>query len=95
MSSLAQGRSSLTVGNIVGSAISNMLGAFSLGLLFGEKGKPAQFDRSSRLYSLLLLVITSFVTPITYFSYRMIWLACGVILIAVFAAYCFDKLGHQ
>lgn len=75
------------MGNIVGSAISNILGAFSLGLLFGERGRPAQFDRSSRIYSLLLLVITSFVTPVTYFHYKTIWLACGAILIAVFAAY--------
>lgn len=87
ISSLSQGRSSLAVGNIVGSAISNILGAFSLGLLFREKGEPAQFDRSSRIYSLVLLVITSFVTPVIYFPYRTIWLACGAILIVVFAAY--------
>ncbi|CAH0026947.1 unnamed protein product [Clonostachys rhizophaga] len=87
ISSLAQGRSSLAVGNIIGSAISNILGAFSLGLLFGERGRPAEFDRSSRIYSLILLVITSFVTPVTYFHYRTIWLACGAILIAAFTAY--------
>uniref|UniRef100_A0A8H7N6B6 Sodium/calcium exchanger membrane region domain-containing protein n=1 Tax=Bionectria ochroleuca TaxID=29856 RepID=A0A8H7N6B6_BIOOC len=66
ISSLAQGRSSLAVGNIIGSAISNILGAFSLGLLF---------------------VITSFVTPVTYFHRRTIWLACGAILIAAFTVY--------
>ncbi len=75
------------MGNIIGSAISNILGAFSLGLLFRKKGGPAQFDRSSRIYSLLLLVVTTFVAPIAYFPYRRIWLACGTALIAFFAAY--------
>jgi Ca2+/Na+ antiporter len=75
------------VGNVIGSAISNILGAFSLGLLFGERGRPAEFDRSSRIYSLILLVITSFVTPVTYFHRRTIWLACGAILIAAFTVY--------
>ena len=76
------------MGNIVGSAISNILGAFSLGLLLiGEKGEPAQFDRSSRIYSLLLLGLTSFVTPLIYFPHRTIWLACGAVLVAAFAAY--------
>jgi Ca2+/Na+ antiporter len=77
----------LAVGNIVGSAISNILGAFSLGLLFHDKDKPIQFDRSSRIYSLVLLVLTTFVTPITYFSRRTIWLVCGSILIAFFVIY--------
>jgi Ca2+/Na+ antiporter len=77
----------LAIGNIVGSAISNILGAFSLGLLFHPKGKPIEFDRSSRIYSLLLLVLTTFVTPITYFSGKVIWLVCGAILIALFAIY--------
>jgi Ca2+/Na+ antiporter len=77
----------LAVGNIVGSAISNILGAFSLGLLFHNKDKSIQFDQSSRIYSLVLLVLTTFVTPITYFSRRTIWLVCGSILIAFFVIY--------
>ncbi|POS70694.1 hypothetical protein DHEL01_v210911 [Diaporthe helianthi] len=87
VSSLAQGRSSLAVGNIVGSAISNILGAFSLGLLFRGGEGPAQFDRSSRIYSVLLLIVTTFVIPITYFSRGTIWTACGAVLILVFAVY--------
>ncbi|CAF3488392.1 hypothetical protein FGSG_08070 [Fusarium graminearum PH-1] len=87
IASLAQGRPSLAVGNIIGSAISNILGAFSLGLLFRPKGSHVTFDRSSRIYSLFLLIITTFVTPITYFSHRIIWLICGSILIALFAIY--------
>ena len=87
VASLVQGRPSLALGNIIGSAISNILGAFSLGLLFRPRGKPVQFDRSSRIYSLFMLLITTFVTPITYFSRRLIWLVCGAILIALFTAY--------
>ncbi|KAF7351901.1 hypothetical protein MVEN_01151800 [Mycena venus] len=87
VASLAQGRASLSIGNIIGSAISNILGAFSLGLLFHEKGKPIHFDTSSRIYSILLLSLTTFVTPITYFSKRAISLACGITLIALFGIY--------
>ncbi|CAM1501513.1 Fc.00g034970.m01.CDS01 [Cosmosporella sp. VM-42] len=87
IASLAQRRPSLAVGNIIGSAISNILGAFSLGLLFRPKGPHVRFDRSSRMYSLFLLIITTLVTPLTYFSHRIIWLVCGSILIALFAIY--------
>ncbi|RYC81987.1 hypothetical protein BFJ63_vAg15130 [Fusarium oxysporum f. sp. narcissi] len=87
VASLAQGRPSLAVGNIIGSAISNILGAFSLGLLFRPTGSHVEFDRSSRIYSLCLLVITTFVVPIIYFSQRIIWLVCGSVLIALFAIY--------
>lgn len=87
VASLAQGRSSLAIGNIVGSAISNILGAFSLGLLFYEKGQSIEFDGSSRVYSIILLVVTTFVTPVTYFSNRTVWLAGGVILLTFFIIY--------
>jgi Ca2+/Na+ antiporter len=64
VASMARGRSSLAIGNIIGAAIPNILGAFFLGLLFYERGKPIEFDRSSRIYSLFLLVLTTFVTPV-------------------------------
>jgi Ca2+/Na+ antiporter len=87
VASLAHNRASLAIGNIIGSAIANILGAFSLGLLFYDKNKSIQFDRSSRIYSLVLLVLTTFVIPITYFSQKTTWLVCGSILIAFFAIY--------
>lgn len=77
----------MAIGNIVGSGVSNILGAFSLGLLFHDKQQPIVFDRSSRIYSLVLLVLTTFVTPITYFSKKIVWLVGGSILIAFFAIY--------
>ncbi|KXN92674.1 Inner membrane protein YrbG [Leucoagaricus sp. SymC.cos] len=46
VASLAQGRPSLAIGNIVGSAISNILGAFSLGLL-GKLTAPEDSDSDS------------------------------------------------
>lgn len=87
MASLARGRSSLAIGNIIGAAISNILGAFSLGLLCYKRGKPIKFDRSSRIYSLFLLILTTFVTPVAYFSTYTIWLVCGSLLVAIFAIY--------
>ncbi|KAG7413884.1 Sodium/calcium exchanger MaX1 [Fusarium oxysporum f. sp. rapae] len=87
VASLARGRSSLAIGNIIGAAISNILGAFSLGLVFYERGKPIEFDRSSRIYSLFLLVLTTFVTPVAYFSKYRIWLVCGSLLVAIFTIY--------
>lgn len=75
------------MGNIVGAAISNILGAFSLGLLFRQTQTLAEFDRSSRIYSALLLVVTTVVAPITYFKHRDTWFAFGVLLIAAFVLY--------
>ncbi|KAH7140517.1 hypothetical protein B0J13DRAFT_504764 [Dactylonectria estremocensis] len=87
VASLARGRSSLAMGNVIGAAISNILGAFSLGLLSFETGRAAQFDRSARIYSLVLLVLTTFVIPILYFPTHAIWEVCGPVLIATFGIY--------
>lgn len=75
------------MGNIIGSAISNILGAFSLGLLFYDSQEPIQFDRSARVYSLILLVITTLVVPAAYFSNGLVWQICGALLIALFVVY--------
>ncbi|KAK2765480.1 hypothetical protein FQN54_008334 [Arachnomyces sp. PD_36] len=87
VASLARNRGSLAIGNIVGAAISNIFGAFSLGLLFHPKGASIQFDTSSRIYSSLLLVLTTFVTLAIYFSGKTIWVICGAILVAFFGIY--------
>ncbi|KLO92489.1 uncharacterized protein LW93_12063 [Fusarium fujikuroi] len=55
IASLAQGRPSLAVGNIIGSAISNILGAFSLGLLFRPTGSHVEFDRVLDFLAICLL----------------------------------------
>lgn len=73
------------MGNVIGSAISNILGAFSLGLLCFEGG--IEFDRSARIYSLLTLILTTLVVPVIYFPNGLVWLVCGPLLIVVFGVY--------
>ncbi|ETS73392.1 hypothetical protein PFICI_14997 [Pestalotiopsis fici W106-1] len=87
IASLVGDRASLAIGNVVGSVISNILGAFSLGLLFHRKDTPLQFDRSARVYSLTLLILTTFVTPVIYFRGEQIWRIAGVILMIFFGIY--------
>ncbi|KAH7386730.1 hypothetical protein DE146DRAFT_665514 [Phaeosphaeria sp. MPI-PUGE-AT-0046c] len=87
IASLARNRPSLAIGNIIGSAISNILGAFSLGLLFHSRDEPIHFDRSSRVYSLVLLAITTFTVLILYLPATYMWLAHGIILVLLFAIY--------
>ena len=65
----------------------NIIGSFSVALLFHAKGKPIQFDRSSRIYSLVLFLLATFVVPIIHFRRKVIWLSCGVILIVLFTVY--------
>ncbi|KAH0595821.1 hypothetical protein MHUMG1_06369 [Metarhizium humberi] len=84
VSSLGQGRSSLALGNVIGASISNILGAFSLGLLCSRN---IEFDRGSRIYSLLTLVLTTLVVPVVYYSSRVVWIVCGSGLIVGFVVY--------
>ena len=72
---------------MIGAAISNILGAFSLGLLFHARGEAIEFDKSSRLYSLLLLVLTTASIPAIYARERIVWLVSGTILIFAFGVY--------
>ncbi|KAK9482726.1 hypothetical protein V1527DRAFT_515570 [Lipomyces starkeyi] len=62
IASLSRGRSSIALGNVIGSTISNILGAFSLGLLFHQAGGGGiVFDGSSKIYSTILLLVTTIV----------------------------------
>lgn len=61
VSALALHRPGLAFGNLIGSCISNLLGAFSLGLLF-HRDAIATFDRSARIYAAVLLGVTTLVT---------------------------------
>ena len=83
MASILQDRSSLALGNIVGSSISNILGAFSLGLLF-HPGRIT-FDRSARIYSALLFLVTTSFTVVGL-TKSLGW-AAGCIFIGAFAIY--------
>ncbi|KAL1969110.1 hypothetical protein VTN77DRAFT_364 [Rasamsonia byssochlamydoides] len=68
---------------MVGSTISNILGAFSLGLLF-HPGR-IDFDHSARLYTSVLFVITTAFVGLAYF--RQLNRIAGVVLVAVFVVY--------
>lgn len=84
--SIARHRPSLAIGNIIGSCISNILGAFSLGLLF-HKNEQIAFDRSSRLYSLLLLVVSCQTAGFFVLSRTVARTVLGAINIILFAIY--------
>ncbi len=87
MVSVVRNRSSLALGNIIGAAISNILGAFSLGLLFHSTKDTVEFDRSSKVYSLLLLLLSAFVTALALVGTKFSWRIFGVILLALFVVY--------
>lgn len=74
------------MGNIIGSTISNILGAFSLGLLFHSQDRIA-FDQSSKMYCIILLVLTLLIAGLLGFAHHLVWKAVGGVLIAVFAVY--------
>ncbi|PVH71354.1 hypothetical protein DL98DRAFT_615571, partial [Cadophora sp. DSE1049] len=83
VASILQDRPSLALGNVIGSSISNILGAFSLGLLF-HPGRVI-FDRSARVYSAFLFLITTSFTVIALT--KTMGRAAGGIFIGVFAIY--------
>jgi len=83
IAAVAQHQSPLALGNVIGSVISNILAAFSLGLLF-QRGH-FQFDRSSKIYVTLLLLLTPPVIVLGYFGKGGV--VFGSILIVVFGLY--------
>lgn len=87
VASLVHSRSSLALGHVVASTISNNLGAFSLSLLAYRGGGPVRFGPSSRLYSVFLLVLITLAALAVYFLIYAIWLVYGSVLVVMFVAY--------
>ncbi|KAE8352674.1 hypothetical protein BDV28DRAFT_148809 [Aspergillus coremiiformis] len=83
IAAILQKQSSLALGNVMGSTISNILGAFSLGLLFHPG--PMVFDQSAKVYTALLLLITTAFSILAYFK-KLNRIAGGV-LVATFIVY--------
>ncbi|KAJ5653949.1 hypothetical protein N7490_000952 [Penicillium lividum] len=83
VAAILQHRSPLALGNIIGSTISNILGAFSLGLLFYPQG--LEFDRSAKLYSALLFLVTTLFVVLAFFNQFSRFV--GGVLIAIFVIY--------
>ena len=57
------GHGGIALGDLVGSAIANVLGSFPLGLL---ARKPLPIERSGRVYALLLLLVTVLVSGLLF-----------------------------
>lgn len=83
VAAIAQHRSPMALGNIIGSSVSNILGAFSLGLIL-QPGNTT-FDRSAKMYSILQFLVTTLFALLAYF--HLLNKISGAILIAVFAIY--------
>lgn len=83
MAAVIQHKSPLAIGNVVGSSISNILGAFSLGLLF--RSGPMVFDRSSKIYTALLLLLTTAFVALAFF--KQLGRIAGGIFVFVFSLY--------
>ncbi|KAF7158929.1 hypothetical protein CNMCM5623_004108 [Aspergillus felis] len=83
VAAILQRRTPLALGNLMGSSISNVLGAFSLGLLF----HPARihFDRSAKIYAAVLLAITTLFVVLAFFN--QLNKIVGGFLIALFGVY--------
>jgi Ca2+/Na+ antiporter len=86
IASLLQHKSSLGLGNVVGSSISNILGAFSLGLLFyTEHGGRMEFDRSAKIYTGVLFLVTTLFAIVALTD--ILGLVAGVVFLVVFGVY--------
>ncbi|KAK6827105.1 hypothetical protein RU639_004851 [Aspergillus parasiticus] len=83
IAAVLQKQSPLALGNVMGSTISNILGAFSLGLLLHPG--PIAFDQSAKVYTALLLSITTAFSILAYFN--MLNKITGGVLVAIFLMY--------
>lgn len=84
VASISQSQSQLALGNILGSSISNILGAFSLGLIFSPNA--ITFDKSAKIYTGVLLGLTTFFTLFILF-FESLGRFGGVLLIGTFIIY--------
>lgn len=74
--------------NIIGFNISNILSAFSLGFLFHSITDVVEFDRNAKAYSLLLFLLSVFISILTFVEERTsIWIIFERILLAIFVLY--------
>ncbi|KAL2869696.1 sodium:calcium antiporter [Aspergillus lucknowensis] len=83
IAAVLQKQSALAIGNVMGSTISNILGAFSLGLLL-HPGHVV-FDRSAQVYTALLLLVTTAFCILACFG--TLNATAGGILVAAFVVY--------
>ncbi|PBP18609.1 hypothetical protein BUE80_DR010596 [Diplocarpon rosae] len=84
VAAISQEESPLALGNILGSSISNILGAFSLGLIFSNT--QVTFDRSSKVYTGVLLGLTTFFAIFILF-FESLGRVGGGLLVMTFVLY--------
>ncbi|CAL3967609.1 hypothetical protein PZA11_003863 [Diplocarpon coronariae] len=84
VAAISQKESPLAMGNILGSSISNILGAFSLGLIFSKA--QVTFDRSSKIYTGVLLGATTFFATFIVF-FESLGRVGGGLLVIMFLLY--------
>lgn len=84
VASAVQRRPGLAFGNVFGSCISNILGAFSLGQLLFQPG-VVHFDRSSKLYTVINFLVTTVVSILSLTGHLQ--KPEGIILIITFVLY--------
>jgi Ca2+/Na+ antiporter len=87
VASILQNRSSFGLGNVIGSSISNILGAFSLGLLLFPEG-VILFDRSSKIYAGASFLVTTVFVLLVY-SGRLDFTG-GIFFLVSFTVYLFS-----
>lgn len=83
VAAMLQHKAPLALGNVMGSSISNILGAFSLGLIF-HRG-PIDFDGSAKIYTAALFIVTTIFVGLAYFG-QLNRLTAGV-LMTIFVIY--------
>ncbi|KAH7350827.1 hypothetical protein BKA65DRAFT_245581 [Rhexocercosporidium sp. MPI-PUGE-AT-0058] len=79
VAAISQKQSPLALGNILGSSISNILGAFSLGLIFSPSA--ITFDRSAKIYTGVLLGLTTLFTIFILFFESLGRIGGGLLLV--------------
>jgi fluoride ion exporter CrcB/FEX len=84
IAAVSQHNSPLALGNILGSSISNILGAFSLGLIFSPEA--ITFDYSAKIYTGVLLGLTTLFTLFLFFL-QPLGRFGGAVLVATFIIY--------
>ena len=85
IASIAQHRPKLALGNILGSCVANILGAFSLGVL-AQQETLVRYDVSARIYAVVLFGVTTAVAVLWGFG-GLEGHVYGAVLIAVFVGY--------
>lgn len=83
---MSQQQGSLALGNLMGSSVANILGSFSLGLLCSRQ-EVMRFDQSSRIYTVILIVLTAAFLIMLYILPGDRKWAGGIILIVAFGVY--------